>query len=215
MRKRARTATWSPCRLVGAHGRRSDDPLLLATCANLIGRTPETCVRISTGILTAALLGRCGPLDGRGDVCPTAPSHGRRRRTGFIEGTLPRLSELTTHRPRLQPEHVVQRATGLGQREVQRRRLERPVAKAQCHVPLRRLRPQLERAEMIAEARQRHSPSSGSEGRVSCNAVPSSRNTETSCPSPSAPAPHKPHLRRNALELVSEHGVQALVLASL
>ncbi len=59
------------------------------------------------------------------------------------------------HRLRLQPEHVVQRAAGLAQREVERRGLERPVAKAQRHVPLRRLRPQLERREMLAEAGQR------------------------------------------------------------
>jgi hypothetical protein len=36
---------------------RASRDVLVATCATLIGRTPETCVRISTGILTAPLLG--------------------------------------------------------------------------------------------------------------------------------------------------------------
>ena len=45
------------------------------------------------------------------------------------------------HRLRLEPEHVVQRPAGLAEREVERRRLERPATEAQPHVPLRRLRP--------------------------------------------------------------------------
>jgi hypothetical protein len=119
----------------------------VAICATLIGRTRETCVRISTGILTAGCSDDAGALDGRGDVCPTAPSRGRRRRTGSVEGTLAEAERVDEpHRPRLQPEHVVRRATGLAQREVQRRRLERAVAKAQRHVPIRRLRSQLKRA---------------------------------------------------------------------
>jgi hypothetical protein len=59
------------------------------------------------------------------------------------------------HRPRLETEHVVQRAAGLTQREIERGRLERPVAQAQRPAPLRRLRPQLERGEVLAEAPQR------------------------------------------------------------
>ena len=39
------------------------------------------------------------------------------------------------HRLRLQPEHIVQRAAGLAQREVERRGLERPLAKAQRRRP--------------------------------------------------------------------------------
>ena len=60
-----------------------------------------------------------------------------------------------------------------------------------------------------------HSPSSGSAGRVSCSAVPSSRNTETSSPEPVGAGADEPHVRRDALELVGEDGVQAVVLARL
>ena len=49
----------------------------------------------------------------------------------------------------------MQRAACLAQGKVQRRRFERPVAKAQRHLPLWRLRPQLERGEVVAEAGQR------------------------------------------------------------
>jgi hypothetical protein len=52
------------------------------------------------------------------------------------------------------PEHILQRAPGLAQRAIERRGLERPVAKAQRPVPFRRLRPHLERREMITEAGQ-------------------------------------------------------------
>jgi hypothetical protein len=50
------------------------------------------------------------------------------------------------HRPRFDLEDLVQRAAGLAQREVERRRLERPPAEEQSPFPLRRLGPQLQRA---------------------------------------------------------------------
>jgi hypothetical protein len=56
------------------------------------------------------------------------------------------------HRPRLEAEHVVQGTAGLAQREVQRRRLERTVAIAPGRLSLRRLGPQVERREVVAEA---------------------------------------------------------------
>ena len=64
-----------------------------------------------------------------------------RRRTGSIDGSCRGRAIDEAHRLRLEPEHVVQRPAGLAEREVERRRLERPAAEAQPHVPLRRLRP--------------------------------------------------------------------------
>jgi hypothetical protein len=59
------------------------------------------------------------------------------------------------HRLGLEPEHLVQRAACLAQREIERRGLERPVAISQRAGPLRRLRPELEGGEVLAEAGKR------------------------------------------------------------
>ncbi len=73
-----------------------------------------------------------------------------------LEGGSPRPSELTKRSGRgSRSEHLVQRAAGLAQREVERRRLERPVAPQAGQVPLRRLRPLLDGGEVVAEALQR------------------------------------------------------------
>jgi hypothetical protein len=120
-----------------------------------------------------------------------------------------------THRLRLQPEHVVQRTAGLAQREVERRRLERPVAEAQRHVPLRRLRPQLERGEVVAEAGQRPLALERQRrpGLVQRGAVLAKHRDVLA--EPVGAGADEPHVRRDALELVGEDGVQALVLARL
>ena len=105
--------------------------------------------------------------------------------------------------------------TGLAQREVERRGLERPLAKAQRPVPFRRLRPQLERREMLAEGgqcpfsleRQRRS------GLMQRGAVLAEHGDVLA--QPVNARADEPHVRRDALELVSEDGVQALVLARL
>src|SRR5207245_2267161 len=108
------------------------------------------------------------------------------------------------HRLRLQPKHIVQRVTGLPQREVERRRLERPLAKAQRPIPLRRLRPQLERREMLTEAsqcpisleRERRS------GVMQRGAVLAEHGDVLA--QPVNASADEPHVRRDALELVSE-----------
>jgi hypothetical protein len=109
----------------------------------------------------------------------------------------------------------VQRAAGLAQREVERRRLERPLAQAQRHLPLRRLRPQLERGEMIAEVGQRPLAleRQGRPGLVQRGAVLAQHRDVLA--QPLGAGADEPHVRRDALELVGEHGVQALVLARL
>ena len=58
-------------------------------------------------------------------------------------------------RSRLAPEHLVQRAPGLLEREVERRRLERPVAPQAEEVPARLFLPLLDGAQVVAEALQR------------------------------------------------------------
>ena len=93
------------------------------------------------------------------------------------------------HRLRLEPEYLVQRAAGLAQREVERGRLERPVTQVQRPVPFRRLRPQLQRGEVLAERGQRPLALERPRRPHSCSVVPSSRIAETSSPSPSVPAP--------------------------
>jgi hypothetical protein len=104
--------------------------------------------------------------------------------------------------------------TGLAQREIERRGLERPSAKAQRPVPFRRLRPQLERFEMLAEGGQcpfsleQQCPS----GLMQRGAVLAERRCP---PQPVNASADEPHARRDALELVSEDSVQALVLARL
>ncbi len=119
------------------------------------------------------------------------------------------------HRLRLEPEHVVQRAAGLAEREVEGRRLERPATEAQRHVPLRRLRPQREPAELLAEAGQRPLAREGQRrlGLVQRGAVLAERRDVLAQPLRSGA--HEPHVRRDAVELVGEDGVQAVVLARL
>ena len=119
------------------------------------------------------------------------------------------------HRPRLPAEHLVQRAAGLAQREVERRRLERPPAKAQRRLPLGRRGPQLERREVLAEARQRPFPLERQRrpGLVQRGAVLAEHGHVLA--QPLGAGADQPHVRRDAVELVGEHGVQALVLARL
>ena len=109
----------------------------------------------------------------------------------------------------------MQRAAGLAQREVERRRLERPVAEAQRHVPLRRLRPQLERGEVVAEAGQRPLALERQRGPglVQRGAVLAEHRDVLA--QPVGAGADEPHVRRDALELVGEDGVQAVVLARL
>ena len=57
--------------------------------------------------------------------------------------------------PRLAAHGLVQRHAGLAQREVQRRRLERPVAPAPHRLPLGRLLPLLDAVHVLAERRER------------------------------------------------------------
>ena len=83
----------------------------------------------------------------------------------------------------------MQRAAGLAQREVERRGLERPVAEAPRAVPRRRLRPELERGEVLAEARQRPLALERQRGSSLVAAWCRPRGDRTSSPSPSAPAP--------------------------
>jgi len=116
---------------------------------------------------------------------------------------------------RLEPEHVVQWAAGLAQREVERGRLERPPAKAPRCVPLRRLGPELERREVLAEAcqcplsveRKRRS------GLVQRRAVLAERGDVFTQPVDAGA--DEPHVRRDALEVVCEDGVQSFVGARL
>jgi hypothetical protein len=105
--------------------------------------------------------------------------------------------------------------TGLAQREIERRGLERPSAKAQRPVPFRRLRRQLERLEMLAEGGQRpfslerQCPS----GLMQRGAVLAKHGDVLA--QPVNASADEPHVRRDALEVLSEYGVQALVLARL
>ena len=119
------------------------------------------------------------------------------------------------HRVRLQPEHTVQRPAGLAQREVERRGLERPLAKAQRPIPLRRLSPQLERCEMLTEAGQRPLALERQRGPrlVQRGAVLAEHGDVLAQPVDAGA--EEPHVRRDALELVREDSVQALVLARL
>jgi hypothetical protein len=107
----------------------------------------------------------------------------------------------------------VQRAAGLAQREVERRRLERPVAEAQRHVPLRWLRPQLKRGEVVAEAGQRPFARDWQRGPglVQRGAVLAEHRDILA--EPVRASANEAHVRRDALELVGEDGVQAAILA--
>ena len=138
-----------------------------------------------------------------------------RRRTGSIDGSLPRPSELTKRTGFGSSPHVVQRAASLAEREVEGRRLERPATEAQRHVPLRRLRPQRETTEALAEAGQR--PLAGERqrrpGLVQRGAVLAERRDVLAQPLRSGA--DEPHVRRDAVELEGEDGVQAVVLARL
>ena len=119
------------------------------------------------------------------------------------------------HRPRLEAEHVVQGMARLAQREVQRRRLERPVAKAPRRLPLRRLGPQIERREVIAEAGQRPLARERQRRlRLVQRAAVLDVDRDV-LPEPVGAGADQPHVRRHALELVGEDGVQPVVLARL
>jgi hypothetical protein len=119
------------------------------------------------------------------------------------------------HRLRPDAKHLVQSAAGLAQREIERRGLERPAAKTDRTGVLRRLRPKAERRQMLTEAGECPVPLKG-QGRtrfMQRRAVLAKRRyvlAETA-----GTAPGQPYLRRNALEVMSEDGVQAFVLARL
>src|SRR5205814_5786869 len=78
-----------------------------------------------------------------------------RRGTGSIEGSLPRPSELTKRTGCGSSPSTSRSERPAWRSEVERRRLKRPVAEAQRHFPLRRLGPQVEGGERVAEAAQR------------------------------------------------------------
>jgi hypothetical protein len=59
------------------------------------------------------------------------------------------------HRRRFASEHLVQRPAGLVEREVERGRLERPVAPAPHGVPARRHRPLVEPGQVVAQRLER------------------------------------------------------------
>jgi hypothetical protein len=119
------------------------------------------------------------------------------------------------HRPRLQAEHVVQGTAGLAQREVERRGLKRPVAHAQGQLPLRRLRPQLERREVVAEAPDRPLARQRQRGARFVQRAPVLFVDRDVLAEPVGSGAGEPHVGRHALEVVGRNGVESLVLARL
>jgi hypothetical protein len=91
------------------------------------------------------------------------------------------------HGPRLQFEDVVQRAAGLAQGEIQRRRFVRPVAVLPRGLPHGRRRPLLEGREVLTEALQR--PLAGQRQRGKGIALVGKG--QISSPRPSVPAPSR------------------------
>src|ERR671934_1553286 len=120
----------------------------------------------------------------------TPGERARRRRSGSIEGSLPRPSELT-------------KRTGCGWSPSTScsgrpawRRARSSAADSNAHWRKRSAPSHSggsghssSAATWSQKPASVHSPSSGNAGRVSCSAVPSSRNTEMSSPSPSTPTP--------------------------
>ena len=107
------------------------------------------------------------------------------------------------HRPRLGTDDLVQRAAGLVEREVERRRLERPVAPAPRGVPVGRHRPLVD----LGAGGRRTTPASSrrpaaATGLVTCSVSSSVSKDDTSSPTPSAPPPLSRTQRRDALEAV-------------
>ena len=80
-------------------------------------------------------------------------SSSRRRIGSNVGGSPERVDE--AQRLRLAAQDLVQRPPGLLQREVERRRLERPPAPAPRHVPARLDRPQLQLGDPVAQRLQR------------------------------------------------------------
>jgi len=109
----------------------------------------------------------------------------------------------------------VQGAAGLAQREVQRRRLERPVAKAPRRLPLGRLGPRIERREVIAEAGERPLARERQRGLGLVQRAAVLDMDRHVLPDPDRAGADEPHVRRHAFELVGLEGVQPVVLARL
>ena len=96
------------------------------------------------------------------------------------------------HRPRLAPERLGQRQPGLAQREVQRRRLERPVAPVarQSPTPAPAV-PLVERRQVVAEALQRPRAGQGQvrpapRARRGCSAILHDVLADASSPAPAS-----------------------------
>src|SRR5262249_59487342 len=104
-------------------------------------------------------------------------------------------------RLRLQRQHLVQRAARLAKRQVERGRLERPAPHTQRGVPLRRLRPEREPGQVLAEAGQRPLARERQlgPGLVQRRAVLAERRDVLAEPLPLAA--DEPYPRREAVEL--------------